>query len=64
MSDVIQKLRILTLMLTSTFHDWKGEVWQKDLDSLYCCDGRECCCGGETIRDQWSMIFKIGANNE
>jgi hypothetical protein len=58
MSDVIQKFRMLTLMLTSTYHDWKSEVWQKDLDSLYCCDGRECGCDGETIREQWTMIFK------
>lgn len=51
MSKVALKFRILRRMLGETFNTWQSEVWRRDLDGLYCCDGRECCCGGMTVLD-------------
>lgn len=49
MNQVIRKLRILTGMLRSVFESWREDVWARDLDGRYCCDGRECGCGGDTL---------------
>lgn len=54
MKDKLLKLRILRDALVSEFNSWLGSVWRKDLDSHYCCDGRECCCNGDTLRDIYS----------
>lgn len=51
MRDTIAKLRILRDMLSVAFDEWKRGVWNRDLDSLWCCDGRGCACGGTTVRD-------------
>jgi hypothetical protein len=48
------KLRVLRYLLRASFDEWRDTVWRKDPDSQYCCDGRECCCGGETIEEMWS----------
>jgi len=49
-----RKLKILFYLLSNAFDDWKESIWDKDLDSYYCCDGAECCCGGATIDEMWS----------
>lgn len=54
MVDLIFKLRVLRYLLRNAYEEWRDTVWRKDLDSQYCCDGRECCCGGETIQEMWS----------
>lgn len=56
MHDVIVKLRILCDMLSSCIEDWRTNVWAKDLDKRYCCDGRECGCYGLTLRQvcEWN----------
>jgi len=54
MSDLLFKLRVLRFFLRGSFDDWIANVWRKELDAQYCCGGRECCCGGETIRQLWS----------
>lgn len=54
MGDVIFKLRVLRYLVGAAFYEWRSSVWRKDLDGLYCCDGRECCCGAETVRQLWS----------
>jgi hypothetical protein len=54
MSDVLFKLRILLSYLVSTVDEWKLEIWDKDLDSYYCCNGVMCACGGKTIGEQYN----------
>ncbi len=49
-----RKIIILYYLLADQIRGWKTEVWDKDLDELYCCDGRECACGGATIGDIFS----------
>lgn len=53
MSDLIFKLRVLRYLLVSGYEEWRDSVWKCDLDSLWCCDGRECGCGGSTVREMW-----------
>jgi hypothetical protein len=53
MSDALAKLSILRDMLRSAFTEWKSEVWSRDLDSRWCCSGRECGCYGVTVRQVW-----------
>ena len=54
----MQKLKILKSMIFNTlqecFGDWKAEVWVKDLDDWDCCNGKECMCGGHTVREKYS----------
>ena len=40
-------------LLIGAFEEWRTSVWRRDLDSVNCCDGRECCCGAETVREFW-----------
>lgn len=54
MADLSFKLRVLRCLLIAAYQEWRGTVWLRDADAPYCCDGRECCCGGETIREMWS----------
>lgn len=51
MRERIEKIVILWLFVKGAVRDWWDEVWQKDLDAPYCCDGRECGCGGMTVRE-------------
>jgi hypothetical protein len=55
MNDALTKLVILRMMLRSTYDEWRQTVWKKDLDGLWCCDGRECCCGGMTRREAFKV---------
>jgi hypothetical protein len=32
------------------FDYWRKEVWERDPDGRYCCDGYMCGCGGATVR--------------
>ena len=49
--DIFLKLRILTIFLLFAWHDWCTEIWYKDLDSHYCCNGNMCACGGVSVRE-------------
>lgn len=51
MSDLIDKLKILLVLLHDHYEYWRGNIWRADLDEHYCCDGRDCGCGGATIRE-------------
>lgn len=55
MSDAMTKLRILYSMLRGSFSDWRKEVWQRDLDERYCCDGHMCGCYSVTIRELYRL---------
>ena len=51
MMQVWDKLRILRSLVHGAVQTWRKEVWPHDLDTRFCCDGRECGCGGSTFRD-------------
>lgn len=55
LKDAFSKARILICMLSGTFETWRSSVLAEDLDALYCCDGRECGCGGVTNRELWGF---------
>jgi hypothetical protein len=63
-SDVAKKLSILRDMLSVAFEDWRKSVWEHDLDSRACCDGRECCCGGMTLREIYSPVTAIDGSGD
>lgn len=54
MADLIFKLRVLRYLLRGAWEEWRTSVWNRDLDSTYCCDGRECGCAATTVRALWS----------
>ena len=58
MRDAITKIRILFGFLSSSVDAWKSEVWSRDLDERYCCDGRECGCQGVSVREVYSPAPK------
>jgi hypothetical protein len=53
--DIFDKLKILYWMLLCEFSNWQKYVLAKDLDSAFCCNGAECCCGGMTVRESFDM---------
>lgn len=55
MKQAIEKLWILCQWIIGDFGNWKTEVWDRDLDGLYCCSGYECGCMGCTVRDMYGM---------
>lgn len=62
MRDILFKLRVLYMMLChgieGAIAEWKSDVWRKELDSRYCCDGRECGCGATTVRELYSWHLR------
>jgi hypothetical protein len=50
MKDFIFKIRVLFDFLLDACEHWKKEVWNKDLDSYYCCNGYECGCQAVSVR--------------
>lgn len=64
MTDFIFKLAVLIHFIRDACTKWHSEIWVKDIDSLYCCDGRWCCCGGITIREVHERIIEGEPHNE
>jgi len=58
MRDFILKVRILYISLIGAYEEWKSAIWERDLDENFCCDGRECGCGGDSVREAWDMSRK------
>jgi hypothetical protein len=56
MGDLFFKLRVLRYLLSGAYEEWRTSVWQRDLDSTYCCDGRECGCAASSVREVWSWL--------
>ena len=59
--DTLWKLRILfRVFLPDTLHQWQHEIWCKDPDTRFCCDGNpmECGCQGVTTREVYDDIQK------
>jgi hypothetical protein len=55
MKQIIPKLKILLIILMSAFDEWKTQVYPRDIDGHYCCNGDYCGCGGMTIRELYSI---------
>jgi hypothetical protein len=53
MKDFFIKLQILCYFILNATWNWKREIWGKNLDSYYCCNGDMCGCQGITIRENW-----------
>lgn len=53
MKQVFKKFICLYWFILSAYEDWRINVWKQDLDELYCCDGRDCLCGGATIEQTY-----------
>lgn len=64
MRDALFKLRILRVMLGGAYTEWRDYIANRDLDGLYCCDGRECCCGGETLREMWANTDEMKGGDQ
>lgn len=64
MRDAFDKLRILSHFLAAAYDNWRTEVWSRDLDQRYCCDGRECCCGAMTVREVYFGSLETVTSNE
>ena len=45
-------------MLESAYKGWVSEILHKDLNDNYCCDGRDCSCGGASIKEMWTTYYK------
>ncbi len=58
MSQTIDKLRILRMFLLAAYQEWRKEVWPRDIDGRYCCDGRECGCQGSSVREVYMWRLK------
>lgn len=50
------KVKVLFWLFADTYSCWYKEIWQRDLDEQYCCNGRECGCGGMTIRELYEPV--------
>ena len=64
MRDILFKLKQLYYFLLSAFELWKSDIWDRDLDEPYCCDGRECCCEGLSLRLLYGDVRDHGAQQE
>jgi len=49
--DIITKLITLYWFLRGSYGEWKENVWERDLDRPYCCDGYMCGCQASTVRE-------------
>lgn len=52
--DLVFKLRLLIFFIRNGVEDWKREIWNRELDAPYCCDGRECGCQASTTRELYA----------
>lgn len=59
LKDLITKFKILYFFMASSFDSWKHEIWNRNLDGRFCCDGRECGCGGATIRETYNWKAEL-----
>lgn len=64
MSELYLKLKMLWYIQVNAFDDWRGWVWERDPDGLYCCNGEECGCGGMTNRESWGCVKTTGVNSD
>lgn len=58
MNDIVFKISLLRLFFCQAIDEWRQEIFNRDLDDRYCCDGRECGCGGATVREMYTTDHK------
>lgn len=58
MKDFIFKIHVLFWLLQDQWQLWKKEVWQRNLDEHFCCNGYMCGCQGITVREEWDWRLK------
>ena len=56
-SDLVFKLRLLWAFTSRAYIEWREAIWERDLDSNYCCNGRACGCYGESVRNIYSAML-------
>lgn len=56
MKNTLLKIKILFThyFFYIDYEGWKEAIWDRDLDELDCCNGRECGCEGRTIKQNYS----------
>jgi len=59
MKDWFFKLTVLRWLLSDAYTTWRDNVRDCDLDAAECCDGRDCLCGGMTVREVWTPPSQI-----
>lgn len=52
--DLMWKIRSLFGFVRSGYESWKREVWERDPDERFCCDGKMCACRGSTVREVYT----------
>ncbi len=61
MRDWIIKLRLLALMLSDAYREWRMEFGRRPMDDYYCCPGQmrdECGCHGATVRSMAEWLIQ------
>ena len=60
MRNIAWKLKVLYWHMVGAYDTWKTEVWARDPEERYCCDGGndrgECGCEGLSVRAVWDFI--------
>jgi len=54
--QTLRKLKVLYWFAVNAFCEWKAEIWDKDLDERFCCDGQMCGCGGSTVGETFGLM--------
>lgn len=62
--DLLWKLALLPRFLKSGYCSWTTEIWRRDPDERYCCDGAMCCCGGIALREAYRAQQPQGGEDE
>ena len=57
--DILWKLKVLIISMLDNYKSWKEVVWEKELDELYCCNGRECGCMATTNRENIQWQYQV-----
>ena len=57
--DWVFRLYVLRKMLSGALEEWKNTCWGDRLHAFYCCDGRECGCGGATNKEVWECSVEV-----
>jgi len=59
MKDILTKIHILYFFISDAIHGWKKEIWKRDINDYYCCNGEMCGCRGSSIREVYYGMHKI-----
>ncbi len=54
--DTLFKFKQLYYFLLQGYEAWRAEIWDRDINGLYCCDDSDCACSGESVRDTYNYL--------